>query len=128
MNADDLGLTASPESLLENVRARAGGASEHLHEHGEAMESVREATYRGHAIVIRTTYGIEVDGQPIEGHMGVTNDGQVYYHGVPNVSFASAIDLVKQLIDTFPDDFGGEPDRHSHGGHSHAGRMHGEES
>ena len=56
-------------------------------------------------IVIRTTYQIEVDGTPVTGHMGVTDDGKVHYHPVPNISFASALDMVKQLIDVFPDDF-----------------------
>jgi hypothetical protein len=68
-------------------------------------ESVREADYHGHHIVVRTRYEIEVDGKMLMGHMGVTNDGHVYYHAVPNLSFASAIDLVKELIDIFPADF-----------------------
>lgn len=79
------------------------------------MESVREATHRGHNIVVRTSYQVEVDGVAIEGHMGVTNDGQVHYHPIPNLSFNSAVDLVKQLIDTFPDDFEAQPAGHSHG-------------
>ena len=72
--------------------------------HGPA-EIVREAEYNGHKIVVKTTYRIEVDGTPVTGHMGVSNDGQVHYHAVPNMSFASAIDLVKVLIDTYPEDF-----------------------
>lgn len=69
------------------------------------MESLREATYDGHEIVVRTSYTIEVDGQPITGHVGVGDDGRVHYHAVPERSFTSAIDLVKKLIDLFPDDF-----------------------
>ena len=69
---------------------------------------------KGHHIVVRTTYHIEVDGQTLTGHFAVSNDGQVHYHPVPNISFASAIDLVKQLIDLFPDDFSA-----GHGGHGH---------
>lgn len=79
------------------------------------MENVREATYRGHRIVVRTSYHIQVDGVAIEGHLGVTNDGQVHYHPVPNLSFGSAVDLVKQLIDIFPDDFETRSPEHSHG-------------
>jgi hypothetical protein len=83
-------------------------------------ESVREAEYKGHRIVVRTTYHIEVDGQMLTGHFAVSNDGQVHYHPVPNISFASAIDLVKQLIDIFPDDF-----TTGHGGHgNHLGGVH----
>ncbi|MGH3997455.1 MAG: tyrosinase family protein [Pseudonocardiaceae bacterium] len=51
----------------------------------------------------------------IEGHMGVANDGQVHYHPVPNLGFSSAVDLVKQLIDIFPDDFGTQAPGHPHG-------------
>ncbi|MDP9418721.1 MAG: hypothetical protein M3P53_00920 [Actinomycetota bacterium] len=102
---------AAPESVVESVarqrpKRRRGG-----HDHG-ALESVRHATYRGHEIVIRTSYSIEVDGTPIEGHVGVTNDGRVHYHAVPNLSFTSAVDLAKQLIDTFPDDFAEVPGHH----------------
>ena len=128
MNADDLGLAPDPESIVANVVDKASSQPEHVREHGESMGSVREASYRGHRIVIRTTYQIEVDGRPIQGHMGVTNDGQVYYHGVPNVGFASAVDLVKQLIDTFPDDFDGSPDGHSHGTDGARDHSHDQES
>jgi len=66
----------------------------------------------GHTIAtVRTAMGwgdryhIEVDGRMLMGHMGVTNDGSVHYHPVPNVAFPSAVDLVKKLIDIFPGDF-----------------------
>jgi len=83
------------------------------HKHSKA-ENVRQADYKGHHIVIRTQYQIEIDGKIIMGHMGVTNDGQVHYHPVPNLSFASAVDLVKQLIDIFPDDFASIRNRKLH--------------
>ena len=92
------------------------------HHHAGGLETVREDDYRGHHIVVRTTYSIEVDGRAVTGHLGVTNDGRVHYHPVPNLSFTSAIDLVRRLIDTFPDEFEGgampgqEPGNH-HGGH-----------
>lgn len=105
---------ANPQSLVDSVRRYR--PPEHGHHHG-AVESVREATYRGHRIVVRTTYHIEVDGVTIAGHLGVTNDGQVHYHPVPNLSFGSAVDLVKQLIDIFPEDFVAQTPGHSH--HSH---------
>lgn len=71
----------------------------------QSSENIRKAEHKGHHIIIRTHYQIEVDGHMVMGHMGVTNDGHVHYHPLPNLSFASAVDLVKQLIDTFPDDF-----------------------
>jgi len=95
----------TPQSIAAYVKrnaARVRRAQRPMH---GKMESVRQADYRGHHIVIRTWYQINVDGRMLMGHMGVTNDGQVHYHPVPNLSFASAVDLVKRLIDVFPDDF-----------------------
>lgn len=87
--------------------------------HSGAVETVREDHYRGHHIVVRTTYRVEVDGRPVTGHIGVGNDGRVHYHPIPNVSFASAIDVVRQLIDAFPDEFGEAAADDGHGGHEH---------
>ena len=133
MRRDELARQAEPEALVRRVAEQGSPPSEQGPSHGHAspMESVREATYRAHHIVIRTSYRIEVDGQPIEGHLGVSNDGQVHYHAVPNLGFASAVDLVKQLIDTFPDDFDGTDRRadgpapeHAHGsGRGHDDRQ-----
>jgi hypothetical protein len=96
----------TPKSIASYVKKNAKHVKKaQTHKH-QKSESVREADYRGHRIVVRTHYEIEVDGRVVMGHMGVTNDGQVHYHPVPNLSFASAVDLVKQLIDIFPDDFG----------------------
>lgn len=88
-----------------------------MHAHG-GMDEVREADYKGHHIVIQTTYTITVDGKPFDAALGVSNDGSVHYHGMPNVGFDSAIDLVKAVIDTFPGEFTG---RGGHAGHGHAG-------
>jgi hypothetical protein len=119
MKREELARAARPEAIVERVTEQGGRLPRqdqgHDHGHGRPMESTREATYRGHPLMIRTTYRIEVDGTPIEGHLGVTNDGQVHYHAVPNLSFASAVDLVKQLIDTFPEDFQAATDTHPHG-------------
>jgi hypothetical protein len=86
-------------------------------------ESVREADYEGHHIVIRTMYKITVDGVPVTGHLGVTDDGQVHYHPVPNASFASAVDMVKRIIDVFSDDFTGHPPGGGNGNGGHMGHM-----
>jgi hypothetical protein len=96
----------TPQSIASYVKKNAARVKHAQRPMHGKMESVREADYQGHHIVIRTRYEIEVDGRMLMGHMGVTNDGQVHYHPVPNLSFASAVDLVKRLIDVFPDDFG----------------------
>lgn len=104
------------KSIDSYVRKHASQIKEsHGHQQG-ASETIREVDYKGHHIVVRTSYQIEVDGKPVTGHMGVTDDGKVHYHPVPNMSFASAIDMTKQLIDVFPDDFndtGSKSDTHA---------------
>jgi len=55
--------------------------------------------------VIRTTYEISVDRMHLMQHVVVTAEGQVQCHALPNYTFLFAIDLVKSLIDQFPEDF-----------------------
>src|SRR6185437_11280165 len=98
----------SIDSYVKKHASHVGETQGHQH---PTSETIREADYEGHHIVIRTTYQIEVDGKPVTGHMGVTDDGKVHYHPVPNISFASALDMVKQLINIFPDDFNNIADR-----------------
>lgn len=124
MRLEELVQAAQPDAVVERLAEQRSELAEPGHHHAAAMESVREATYRGHHIAIRTTYRIEVDGRPIVGHLGVSNDGQVHYHPIPNIGFASAVDLVKQLIDAFPEDFEGgaapgEPDPGHEQEHEH---------
>lgn len=71
-------------------------------------ETVRSDVYKGRKIQITTTYDIRIDGRPVGGHVDVSPEGRVHYHGLPAYSWQSAVDLVRQLIDSFPDDF---PDR-----------------
>lgn len=101
--------SSRPQDLLANAyeRLKAGQpvAAGHAEHHNGPLESVREVEYNGHRIVIRTHYQIEVDGKPLSGHVYVDNSGQVSTHAMPAYSFASAVDLVKKLIDTFPANF-----------------------
>lgn len=89
--------------------------------HG-GMESVRVAEYQGHRIVVRTRYEIEVDSKMVMGHVSVTNDGNVHYHPVPNLSFPSAVEMVEKLIDIFPEDFD-KKGRNGGNGPDHRGKM-----
>jgi hypothetical protein len=96
----------TPKSIAAYVKSNAARArkAQQMH-HGESVVT-READYKGHHIVVRTKYEVEVDGRPLMGHMGVSDAGSVHYHPVPNLSFASALDMVRKIIDVFPDDFG----------------------
>lgn len=68
-------------------------------------ESIREVEYKGHNIIIRTSYDIKIDGKPLHGHVYVDRGGMVSTHAMPTYSFASTVDLVKKLIDAFPTEF-----------------------
>lgn len=80
MKRDELAQAADPEAIVARVTQQAAEVPQqdqgHDHGHGSPTESTREVTYRGHHILIRTAYHIEVDDMPIQGHLGVTNDGQ----------------------------------------------------
>lgn len=75
------------------------------HGHGGTAEVMREDDYKGHHIVVRTTYRFEVDGHTVDVPIMLDDDGNVHCHSLPNYQFRSAIALVRELIDTFPDDF-----------------------
>ena len=95
---------AKPEALARYVTDLP---QPHQHEHGGdgSIDTVREDDYAGHHLVIRTTYIIEVDGKVLWVPLALGNDGQLHCHSLPNYQFASAVDMVKRLIDSFPDDF-----------------------
>jgi hypothetical protein len=88
----------------QSVAAAAAAAGHGEHDKGP-FQSVREIEYQGHKITIYTQYEIKVDGKPFGGHVYVDNMGKVSAHALPNYSFVSAVDLVKKMIDEFPDDF-----------------------
>ena len=94
-------------------------------QHHHKLESVREANHEGHHIVIRTKYTILVDDKPMVTPLHIANNGQLRCHALPNYSFPSAVDLVKQLIDVFPNDFARDEGHGAHDGHGGTRGRHG---
>ena len=105
MTAKPISILSTATSIASYVKKNARQVKTAQRPHHKMTENVREADHHGHHIIVRTRYEIEVDGRMLRGHMGVTNDGTVHYHPAPNMAFASAIDMVKHLIEIFPDDF-----------------------
>lgn len=93
---------SDPNALAENAQSTFPADPPHGGLHGHEPTSIREVTYKGHTIRIETRYSISVDGQPVTGHVMVNNDGKVHYHAIPNQEFASAVDMVKRVIDLTP--------------------------
>jgi hypothetical protein len=113
---DDINQAADPAVFAKHL-----AAVEPLpgHDHHGSVETVRMAEHNGHHIAVYTTYRIEIDGRELSGHIGVSNTGNVHYHGLPAYSFTSAVDLARTVVDSFPDDF---PSRTSNEpGHGHEG-------
>lgn len=79
-----------PEGGAEAGHGGPGGGH-----HGEST-SVRAATYRGHEIRVETTYRATIDGG-----LDVLNNGAVHYHGLPQYAVASALDVLRLVIDHF---------------------------
>lgn len=102
MDAKTLDKAADPKALADYV---AGLKPMHHMGGGGETETVRDSTHEGHKITIRTTYRIEVDGRLFDVPLMLDNAGNLQCHSLPNYQFGSAIDMVKQLINTFPDDF-----------------------
>lgn len=124
----DLLAASDPDVLRESLAAHADELKEAAAGHHVGpMAAVRTVSHRGHEIVIRTTYEITVDGEPFDAHVTVDNSGRVHYHGLPTRDFESTVDLVKKVVDYFPDDFGGESrpaPTNGHAGHDHGGHHH----
>lgn len=99
--ADQLKLDATEDRFENYASAVAGDAIDRDSPpmHGHHSTSTREFEHRGRSIVITTTYEVTVDGQPLTGHLGVDRDGTVHYHGMPQMSFDSAVDMVKRVVD-----------------------------
>lgn len=101
----------------------------YIEPHGKhEATSVRELTHNGHVIRIITTYRVEVDGKPADMHLSVDEDGQVYTHATPFVTYASAVDLMKEVMDAYPDAFSdaGDEAQNEHGHDQGQAHDHGE--
>ncbi len=114
--------TEGAQSHPDWVKAKFPG---YIATHGRhEATSIRELTHNGHAVRIITTYRVEVDGAPAGMHLSVDEDGQVYTHATPFVTYASAVDLMKEVLDAYPDAFSdsdsdSDADSDAHAGHDH---------
>ncbi|CCJ05727.1 hypothetical protein [Methylocystis sp. SC2] len=100
---------AAPRKLGDYLTRARDNAPAHAGHGAGGAQSVREDAYRGHQIEIVTTYKILVDGKQIRAPLGVDAAGQVHCHSLPNYQTASAVDMVRALIDGFPEEFERKP-------------------
>jgi hypothetical protein len=95
---------SKPELMGEWLKKNLPKKHSHPMEPGPAS-SIRELDYDGHHIKIETSYLIEFDGEPLACHIHIGHDGHAHTHSLPNYQWGSTVDLVRQMIDSFPDDF-----------------------
>lgn len=94
---------AAQQQHPDQMQHDTGGHSGH--------HSARKAHYKGFEIEVETHYKFSIDGKPLEVHAHVLDSGHVHSPSLPNYGWASALDFVRQLIDSFPDDF--QPQRNT---------------
>ena len=111
METKKLATGAAPRKLSDYLTRARDKAPAHAGHGAGGAQSVREDNYRGHEIEIVTTYKILVDGKKIRAPLGVDASGQVHCHSLPNYQTASAVDMVRALIDGFPEEFERKPAR-----------------
>lgn len=123
------GIEFNPTQSIQPGWVRELIGPEEAHEH--RLRGVRCAEHNGHKIEIVTTYEISIDGTPVHFHASVGDDGMLRCHESPYAAVPSAIDLVKHLMDLYPDAFGGAghgpghdgehdaPAGHDHSEHGH---------
>jgi hypothetical protein len=98
------GKKSQTEHLVAAIKSQKlqlpdGYAMPQGHPHHDSFTSIRQATYRGKAIRVETTYKITIDGEPVTVHTQVLDDGTVHSHAFPNYSFRSALDLARKIVD-----------------------------
>jgi len=81
------------------IQVPEGYRPEGRHEHADSATSIRRTVHCGKEIEVHTTYKILVDGEPIREHVVALEDGTVHYHGLPNYSFLSAVELARRIVD-----------------------------
>lgn len=109
METKKLETGAAPQKLGEYLSRTREKAPMHAGHGAGGAQSVRKDDYRGHEIEIVTTYKILVDGKKIRAPLGVDAAGKVHCHSLPNYQTASAVDMVRALIDGFPEEFEPKP-------------------
>ena len=91
------------------------------HRHENLVRSDRVLEHRGNTITITTIYEVRVEGRLVTLHMMVDEDGRLWSHLCPYLTFATATELVLHLIERMPHLFEAtQPTApEGHGGHEH---------
>ncbi len=106
----------------EWVRKEFPSYVEHAHE--ALARSTRVLEHRGSTITITTTYEVRIDERLLTLHMMVDEEGRLWSHLCPYLTFATAPELVRHLLKRMPHLFepASDPTPHvDHAHHAHGG-------
>lgn len=98
MDPKKLKLAATPKAMGAYLQKTAATTEHSMH-----APSIRTTEYHGHAISIETVYRVQIDGKAVKMPLMVDDSGNVHCHSLPNYQFQSAVDMVKAIVDIFPD-------------------------
>ena len=98
--------TKPEDKLLSKLRDDSYDLTEGIPSSEHDHESVRRFEHAGREVEIHTSYRIIIDGQEFPDPIHVANDGSVHYHGFPQYSTRSAVELVKMIVERLAE---GEP-------------------
>jgi hypothetical protein len=105
MDLKKLAKGAQPGALgayLKKAVARSSGGRGRLGGHASSMRMVE---HHGYHIMLETTYRVTIDGKLLKAPLMVDDAGMVHCHSLPNYQFNSAVEMVKAIVDQFPDEF-----------------------
>jgi hypothetical protein len=99
------------------------------HRHENLVRSERVLEHRGSTITITTMYEVRVEGRLVTLHMMVDEEGRLWSHLCPYLTFATATELVLHLLERMPHLFEAMPPAppgdearsapEAHSGHEH---------
>src|SRR5262245_13866689 len=113
MDPAKLARAARPAALGTYLKKTAA-VPRHDHGHAGHAVSVRTAEHNGHRITLTTTYRVEIDGRVLKVPLMVDDAGNVHCHSLPTYQFDSALDMIKAVIDLFPEEFAAKPTKRGH--------------
>jgi hypothetical protein len=97
MDPTKLKLAATPKSMGAYLKKTAAASEHSMH-----SPAIRTTEYHGHEISIETVYRVQIDGKTVKMPLMVDDAGTVHCHSLPNYQFQSALDMVKAIVDVFP--------------------------
>lgn len=94
----DHAVNDNSETSINLARLTEGLDVDSHHDHGGGSTSTRSFESDVGLVEIETIYAIRINGQEFPDPLHVADDGSVHYHGLPQYSAPSALDLMRRVV------------------------------